>query len=151
MHDWVQLLIAAVPLAMMVGVLRYHLWAIDRIISRTAAYAIVTIAVVGVYVVVVPRRDPTAPRPAVGRRCARDARSGRGVPPAAAHGARLDRPPLRSAQYNAQRVVDDFGERLRNGADPYTAAADLVAAVETTLQPTLGQHLTPGGTPWNRP
>ena len=37
--------------------------------------------------------------------------------------------------YVAQRVVDDFGERLRTGTDPLTAAEDLTSAVERTLQP----------------
>ena len=37
--------------------------------------------------------------------------------------------------YVAQRVVDDFGESLRTGTDPLTAAEDLTSAVERTLQP----------------
>jgi hypothetical protein len=39
------------------------------------------------------------------------------------------------AAYNAQKVVDAFGERLRAGADPHAAGADLVGAVEQTLEP----------------
>jgi hypothetical protein len=43
------------------------------------------------------------------------------------------------AAYNAQKVVDSFGERLRNGADPHTAGDDLVGAVAQTLEPaTIG-------------
>ena len=42
-------------------------------------------------------------------------------------------------------VVDAFGARLRNGADPHTAEADLVSAVEQTLQPGSVGVWTPGG------
>jgi hypothetical protein len=40
---------AAAPVCMGVGILRYRLYEIDRIISRTLAYAIVTGVLVGVY------------------------------------------------------------------------------------------------------
>ena len=45
--------LAALPLGMGVGILKYHLYDIDRIISRTLAYAIVTGLLVGVYAGVV--------------------------------------------------------------------------------------------------
>jgi len=38
-------------------------------------------------------------------------------------------------RYDAQRVVDAFGARLRGETDPDAAAADLVAAVGRALQP----------------
>jgi hypothetical protein len=47
------------------------------------------------------------------------------------------------ATYNAAKVVDAFGERLRSGADPHAAAADLVGAVNQTLQPTAFGIWTP--------
>jgi hypothetical protein len=47
------------------------------------------------------------------------------------------------AQYNAERVVAAFGERIRNGADPHTAGNDLSAAVHRTLQPRLLGLWTP--------
>jgi hypothetical protein len=50
------------------------------------------------------------------------------------------------AAYNAQKVVDAFGERLRNGADPHTASSGLMAAVEQTLQPSTLGVWTPGST-----
>jgi len=48
------------------------------------------------------------------------------------------------AAYNALKVVDAFGERLRNGADPHTAGADLTAAVAQTLEPSSLGVWTPG-------
>jgi hypothetical protein len=41
--------VAALPVSMGVGILKYHLYDIDRIISRTLAYALVTGLLVGVY------------------------------------------------------------------------------------------------------
>jgi hypothetical protein len=46
--------IAALPASMAVAILRYRLYDIDRIISRTLAYAIVTGLLVGVYAGLVP-------------------------------------------------------------------------------------------------
>jgi NADH:ubiquinone oxidoreductase subunit K len=48
-RDLAVLGLAAVPVSMGVGILKYHLYDIDRIISRTLAYAIVTGLLVGVY------------------------------------------------------------------------------------------------------
>ena len=45
--------IFALPIALCVGILKYRLYEIDRLISRTLSYAIVTGLVVGVYVGVV--------------------------------------------------------------------------------------------------
>ena len=45
--------IAALPVSIGIGILRYRLYDVDRVISRTLAYAIVTGLLVGVYVAVV--------------------------------------------------------------------------------------------------
>lgn len=124
-----------VPLAIMIGVLRYGLYAIDRIISRTAAYSVVTVTVVGSYLAVVLMLSLLLPNAPV---------LGVAVPTLAAAGVFL--PLLRftrrvvdrrfnRAQYDAETVVEMFGERIRNGADPHGAGADLLDAVDRTLQP----------------
>jgi len=126
---------AFIPVAIFFAVLRYGLYSIDRIISRTASYAIVTGTAVATYVAVV--LNLTLLLPDIGTI---------GVAVATLAAAALCLPLLRIVQrgvdrrfdrerYDAARVVDAFGERLRDGADPHTAADDLVAAVEQTLQP----------------
>ena len=47
---------AALPVSMGVGILKYHLYDIDRIISRTLAYTLVTGLLVGVYAGLVRKR-----------------------------------------------------------------------------------------------
>ena len=52
-HDVLPVLFAALPIGLGVGILKYRLYDIDRLISRTLSYAIVTGLVVGVYAGVV--------------------------------------------------------------------------------------------------
>ena len=135
-HDWIQIGHALIPIALMVAVLRYRLYDIDRLISRTAAYSIVTVLVVGVYALIVTSLTALLPSlPSVG------------VALATLVAAALFLPVLRWVQhwvdrrldrerYNAEKVVDAFGERLRSGLDPFATGRDLTRAVEQTLQPT---------------
>ena len=53
-RDIAFLALAVLPVTIGVGILKYHLYDIDRIISRTLAYAIVTSLLAGVYTGVVP-------------------------------------------------------------------------------------------------
>ncbi len=126
-----------IPVAIAIAVLRYRLYEIDRIISRTAAYALVTVLIVGIYATVVTSvawilPDATTLAVALATLVAAAVffpvlRVARRV---------LDRR-FNRAQYDAERVVDTFGERLRTGADPHTAASDLAEAVERTLEPSV--------------
>ena len=45
--------LALIPLAAGLAITRFHLYDVDRVISRTTAYALVTGVLLGVYVVVV--------------------------------------------------------------------------------------------------
>jgi Kef-type K+ transport system membrane component KefB len=140
---WLQpfalLLYALVPVAVAVAVLRYRLYEIDRVISRTAAYAIVTLVVISTYALVVllisllipGRQDHTPP---IVVALATLAAAGVFLPALRWVRRLIDRVFNRS-QYDAERVVIAFGERIRNGADPHTAGVDLVGAVGTALQP----------------
>jgi two-component system, NarL family, sensor kinase len=52
---WVDpLVILCVPLAVAVAVLRYRLWDLDRLVSRTVTYALVTALLVVPYLLIVP-------------------------------------------------------------------------------------------------
>jgi hypothetical protein len=126
---------ALIPIAIGIAVMRYGLYGIDRIISRTVSYAIVTIVIVGVYVGIVLGIGALLPQAnSVGVAIATLAAAAVFLPLLRRVQGWVDRRFNRAA-YNAQKVVDAFGERLRSGADPHAAGGDLVSAVEQTLQP----------------
>lgn len=126
-----------IPIAIAIAVLRYRLYEIDRIISRTAAYALVTLLVVGIYALVVTSVAWLLPdATTLGVALATLAAAAVFFPVLRVARRVLDRR-FNRAQYDAERVVDAFGERLRTGADPHTAASDLAEAVERTLEPSV--------------
>jgi hypothetical protein len=136
LDSWILALYALIPIAIGVAVLRYRLYDIDRIISRTAAYAVVTLVTVGTYAVVVLASTLLLPRlPSVGVALATLAAAAVFLPALRGIRRAVDRV-FDRARYDAQRVVDAFGERMRSGADPQRATEDLTTAIERTLQPT---------------
>jgi hypothetical protein len=132
------LLLFALPIAIGVAILRYRLYAIDRIVSRTIAYAVVvgvigavfgggvvllssamasiangqTIAVAGATLVAYAIFQPVL------RRVRR------------AVDRRFDR-----ARYDAERTAAAFGERLRDETDLATVTADLAGTARSALAP----------------
>jgi len=127
--------VMTMPLAVAVAVLKHGLWSLDRLVSRTLAYALVTATMVATYAVVVTSLARLLP-----------VSSALAVATATLAAAAVFRPVLRRVQeavdrrfnrerYDAQRVVDGFGARLRGETDPDAAAADLVAAVGRALEP----------------
>ncbi|CDK00173.1 membrane hypothetical protein [Microbacterium sp. C448] len=125
----------ALPVAVWVAVSRHGLYEIGRVVSRTVSYAIVTALVIGVYVTVVTSVTWLLPGvQTVGVALATLVAAAVALPVLRIIQRRIDRQFDRE-HYVAQRVVDDFGESLRTGTDPLTAAEDLTSAVERTLQP----------------
>ena len=125
-----------VSVAVAVAVLRYRQWDLDRLVSRTVTYALVTALLVVPYLLVVP----AASRLAAGS-------GSLAVAAATLAVAALFSPLRRRVQdlvdrrfnrrrYNAARTVAGFGGRLRDEVDLDAIAAELVAVVERTVQPT---------------
>jgi hypothetical protein len=127
--------VTALPVSIGVGILRYRLYEIDRIISRTLAYAIVTGLLVGVYAglvllatEVLQFSSPVA------------------VAASTLVAAALFNPVRRQVQhtvdrrfnrarYDAERMVKAFAARLQDAVDPDTVRADLTGVVHTALEP----------------
>jgi hypothetical protein len=128
--------VLCVPVAVAVAVLRYRLWDLDRLVSRTVAYALVTGLLVLPYLLVVP---------AAGRLAAGS--GSLGVAAATLAAAALFQPLRRRVQdlvdrrfnrrrYDAARTVDRFAVRLRDQVDLDALRAELLAVVDQTMQPT---------------
>ena len=124
------------PVAIAVAVLRYRLWDLDRLVSRTVTYALVTALLVVPYLLILPAVT----------RLAGDAGS-LAVAGATLAAAALFAPLRRRVQervdrrfnrrrYDAGRTVEAFAARLREQVDLDALAAELLAVVHQTMQPT---------------
>lgn len=130
--------VSMIPVATGIAILRYRLYEIDRIISRTATYAIVTALLAGLYALValvVPAflfRTADTPDWLIAgatllvaavfvpvRRRVRNA---------------VDRR-FNRARYDAARTIEAFAARLREEVDIDLLGAELASMVDSTMQP----------------
>jgi hypothetical protein len=136
------------PVGVAVAVLRYRLWDLDRLVSRTVSYALVTALLVIPYLLIVP----AAGRLAGG--------SGSLAVAAATLAAVALFAPLRRRvqelvdrrfnrrRYDAARTVEQFAARLRDQVDLDVLSAELLAVIDHTMQPTQAWlWLRPPATP----
>lgn len=124
-----------IPISVAIAVTRHGLFEINRIVSRTVAYATVTALTVAVYALVVTSTTWLAPQlPSVGVAVATLAAAAVFLPALRWVQRIIDRRFARE-RYDAERVVEAFGERLRTQVDPEATCDDLLKAVERTLQP----------------
>jgi hypothetical protein len=135
--SWTAVLcVAFLPLATGAAILRYRLYDLDRIISRTLAYALLTVLLGGGYALVVL---------GLGQLVGRD--SPQVVAAATLAVAAAFRPARRRVQqavdrrfnrrrHDAARIIEAFGARLRDQVDLDTLTAELLVVVDQTMQPT---------------
>jgi hypothetical protein len=137
-------LLLSVPTAIAVAVLRYRLWDLDRLVSRTVTYALVTALLVIPYLLILPAATRLA-----------GSSGSLAVAAATLAAAALFQPLRRRVQdlvdrrfnrrrYDAARTVDAFAVRLRDQVDLGALHTELLAVVDQTMQPTQA-HL------WLRP
>ena len=131
--------IAFLPVAAGIAILRYRLYEIDRLINRTLVYGLLTVLLAGVYaglVLVLGQLSGVADDPPSWV-----------VAGATLAVAALFQPARRRIQavvdrrfnrrrYDAARTVEAFSGRLRDQVDLDTLSAELLAAVDQTVQPT---------------
>jgi hypothetical protein len=128
-------IVALPPLAIAVALLRYRLYDIDRIISRTASYAVVTGVLLATYAVVVTsvtRLLPDSSTLAVASATLAAAAIARPIYRRVKAG--IDRR-FNRARYDAEASADRFATSLRDQVDPDQVEALLLATVSRTLQP----------------
>jgi hypothetical protein len=128
--------VLCLPVGVAVAVLRYRLWDLDRLVSRTVTYALVTALLVVPYLLILP----AATRLAGGS-------GSLAVAAATLAAAALFQPLRRRVQnlvdrrfnrrrYDAARTVDGFAQRLRDQVDLDALHGELLGAVDQTMQPT---------------
>jgi hypothetical protein len=127
--------LAAMPVGIGVGILKYRLYDIDRIISRTLAYAIVTGLLVGVYAGLVllatgVLRFHSTVAVAVSTLAAAALFSPLRRRVQHAVDRRFNR-----ARYDADEAVAAFAARLKDAVDIDSVQADLAGVVQQTLEP----------------
>jgi hypothetical protein len=129
------LALAALPIFVGIAILKYRLFEIDRLISRTLSYALVTGLLVGVYVGLVALTTRALPLS-----------SPIGVAASTLAAAALFTPLRRSVQrvvdrrfnrahYDAEATVAAFSSGLRDAVDLDRVQRDLVAVVHVSMQP----------------
>jgi hypothetical protein len=131
--------IALVPLAIGVAVLRYRLYDIDRIISRTLAYAIVTGLLIGIYAgLVLLATQVLQIRSAVAVAAATLIAAALFNPVRRRVQHRVDRR-FNRARYDADQTVAAFSARLQDAVDLDTVRTELTRVVQAALEPA---HIT---------
>jgi hypothetical protein len=124
------------PMACGIAILRYRLYDIDRLISRTTSYFVVTGMLVGIFVLIVTSVSRLLPSDS----------SSLAVAAATLTAAALVRPLLTRVQrvvdrrfnrerVDGQRAVEAFGAELANEVDPDHARDELLAVTRRSLAP----------------
>ncbi len=135
LNDVLSLGFVALPVSIGVGILRYRLYEIDRVISRTLGYAIITGLLLGGYAALVTLAHAVVP----GRSPA--------VVAAATLAAVMLFNPVRHrvqravdkrfnrARYDAEATIAEFAARMRDAADLDEIRSDLLAVACGALEP----------------
>jgi hypothetical protein len=127
--------VAALPISIGVGVLKYRLYEVDRLISRTLSYAIVTGLLVGVYVGMIALTTRLIPlSSSVGVAASTLVAVGLFTPVRRWVQRRVDRRFNRS-QYDAEAMVATFSTRLRDAVQLETVRSDLLEVVNRAVEP----------------
>jgi hypothetical protein len=139
--SWDLVLAAAIlpfPVAIGVAVSRYRLYEVDRVISRTVSYAILTAGLVGLYAGGVVLLTPVLAGVGGGSELAVAAST---LAVAAAFGplrrrvqTAVDRH-FNRTRYDARQQVQAFSEQLRDAVDIEQLSAQLLAVVARTVEP----------------
>ena len=125
----------ALPVSIGVGILRYHLYDIDRLVSRTLSYAILSTLLVGVFVGLVALTTDLLPFS-----------SSVGVAASTLAAAALFNPLRRRVQrlvdrrfnrsrYDAEAMVAAFASRLRDAIDLDSVQSEFLEVVKRAVEP----------------
>ena len=127
--------ITALPIGMGVGILRYRLYEIDRLISRTLSYLIVTGLLVSLFLGLVVLTTRVLPFSSPVGVAASTLAAAALFNPLRLRIQRLVDRRFNRARYDAEATVTAFRRRLREAVDLDTVQRELLNVVEGSVQP----------------
>ncbi len=125
----------AIPLGIGFGMLKYRLYDVDRLISRTLSYAIVTGLLVGVYAGLVTLATRVLPFSSPIGVAASTLAAVALFNPLRRRVQRLVDRRFNRARYDADATVAAFASRLRESVDLEAVGTDLLAVVQDSIEP----------------
>lgn len=134
------LLLTFIPITIAVAILRYRLYAIDRIVSRTVSYGLVVGLLALVYVAGVFVVQAILPGEQTDLAVATSTLAVAGLFTPLRHRIQrvVDRR-FNRIHYNAERVIEEFVAGLRNQVDLGAVASNLRLVLDRTIQPVTTQ------------
>jgi hypothetical protein len=133
-------LLLSVPLAIAVAVLRYRLWDLDRLISRTVAYGLLTLVLglgyAGAVLVLGQLFGDLSGRPPSWAVAGATLAAAALFQPARRRSQALVDRRFNRRRYDAARTLEGFAARLRDQVDLDALHGELLAVVDQTMQPT---------------
>jgi len=127
--------LAALPVSIGVAILRYRLYEIDRIISRTLAYALVTGLLIGVFGGLVLLTTDVLSLSSPVAVAASTLTAAALFNPLRQRVQRVVDRRFNRTRYNADRTVAAFAARLKDAVDVTAVSDDLTGLVQQTLEP----------------
>jgi hypothetical protein len=127
--------VAALPVSIGIGILKYRLYEIDRIISRTLAYALVTALLVGVYAGLVLLATQVLRFSSPVAVAASTLVAAALFNPLRRRVQRAVDRRFNRARYDADRTVAAFAARLKDAVDLDSVRDDLAGVVHQALEP----------------
>jgi hypothetical protein len=125
----------ALPVCIGIGILKYRLFDIDRILSRTVAYTILTGLLLGVYAGLVLLATQVLGFASTWAVAASTLAAAALFTPLRRRVQRAVDRRFNRARYDADRMVDAFAARLQEAVDLDTVRADLATVVRAALEP----------------
>jgi hypothetical protein len=126
---------AALPASIGVAILRYRLYDIDRIISRTLAYGLVTGLLVGVYAGLVLLATQVLGFASTWAVAGSTLAAAALFTPVRRRVQRIVDRRFNRARYDAETIVAAFSERLKDAVELAAVRADLITVTHQTLEP----------------
>ncbi|MGB6770780.1 MAG: hypothetical protein WBF51_02080 [Candidatus Dormiibacterota bacterium] len=138
--------VCALPLGLGIAILKYRLYDVDRLISRTLSYAIVTGLLIGVYVGLVTLATRVLPFSSPLGVAASTLVAVALFNPLRRRVQRLVDRRFNRARYDAEATVSAFAQRVRDDVDLAAVSSEFVRAVQTSVEPAhLSLWLRPTG------